>query len=229
MAARTVARTSAVALGPRHSVVSACRGAARPWSSWPRRVLGDDWVWGWLFAAPMLALLLGLIAWPLLQAIWMSFHNVLGPRWGDFVGLRNYAQQLEDPIFRRSFALTFQYTASSVAIKFLIGLVAALALHNVKRYRSVLTGLILAPFIVPEVVTAAIWRFLFNPQFGGLNATLRVLHEWTGGLLGSPQGLRWTGEPAMAMQSLVMVNVWKGVPFFTLLALAGLKSIDREQ
>src|SRR5688572_24340528 len=229
MAARSVARTTAVALAPGHDAVPGRRTTARPWSGRLRGALGDDWAWGWLFAAPMLALLLGLIAWPLAQAVWMSFHNVLGPRWGDFVGLRNYAQQLEDPIFRRSFALTFQYTASSVAIKFVIGLIAALALHNVKRYRSVLTGLILAPFIVPEIVTAAIWRFLFNPQFGGLNATLHLLHDWTGGLLGSAQGLPWTGEPAMAMQSLVMVNVWKGVPFFTLLALAGLKSIDREQ
>jgi multiple sugar transport system permease protein len=195
---------------------------------WTRRFLGDDWLWGWLFAAPMLALLLGLIAWPLLQAIWMSFHNVIGPRWGAFVGLRNYATQLEDPIFRRSFWLTVQFTAEAVAIKFVIGLIAALALHNVPRYRAVLTGLILAPFIVPEVVTAAIWRFLFNPTFGGLNATLRALDDLTGGLLGSAQGLPWTGDPGMALQSLVAVNVWKGVPFFTLLALAGLKSIDGE-
>lgn len=78
------------------------------------------------------------------------------------------------------------------------------------------------------MVTAAIWRFLFNPQFGGLNATLRVLYGATGGLLGSAQGLPWTGEPSTAMLSLTMVNAWKGVPFFTLLALAGLKSIDRE-
>ncbi|HEX2185625.1 MAG TPA: ABC transporter permease subunit [Chloroflexota bacterium] len=194
-----------------------------------RGILGDEWLAGYLFAAPMLVLLLGLVAWPLLQAVWMSFHNVVGPRWGDFVGLRNYWQQLQDPLFQRSVWLTVLFTAEAVAIKFVIGLVAALALHNVKRYRSVLTGLILAPFIVPEVVTAAIWRFLFNPTFGGLNATLRVLHDVTGGLLGSTQGLPWTGDPSWALQSMVAVNVWKGVPFFTLLALAGLKSIDREQ
>ena len=222
-----LAGTPALALG-RAGSSSGPQAGRRPLASYLRRAFGDDWAWGWLFAAPMLALLLGLIAWPLLQAVWMSFHNVLGPRWGGFVGLRNYAQQIQDPIFQRAFWLTVQYTAGSVAIKFVIGLVAALALHNVPRYRSVLTGLILAPFIVPEVVTAAIWRFLFNPQFGGLNATLRVLHDWTGGLVGSAQGLPWTGDPATALHSLILVNVWKGVPFFTLLALAGLKSIDRE-
>ena len=119
----------------------------------------------------LIVLLLGLIAWPILQAIWMSFHNVIGPRWGAFVGLRNYAHQLEDPIFRRSLFLTVLFTAEAVAIKFAIGLVAALALHQLRgwRFAGVLTALILAPFIVPEVVTAAIWRFLFNPTFGGLN------------------------------------------------------------
>ena len=56
----------------------------------------------YLFMAPLLVLLVGLIAWPILQAIWMSFHNVIGPRWGAFVGLRNYLSQLEDPLFRRT-------------------------------------------------------------------------------------------------------------------------------
>jgi multiple sugar transport system permease protein len=202
--------------------------AGGAWGRRLRRALGEEWAAGYLFAAPMLVLLGGLIAWPLLQAIWMSFHNVIGPRWGDFVGLRNYAVQLQDPIFRRSFWLTVQFTAEAVAIKFVLGLIAALALHNVWRFRSLLTALILAPFIVPEVVTAAIWRFLYNPTFGGLNATLRALHDLTGGLLGSATGLPWTGDPDVAMQAIVAVNVWKGLPFFVLLALAGLKAIDRE-
>ena len=75
----------------------------------------------------------------------------------------------------------------------------------------------------------AIWRFLYNPTFGGLNATLRALYDLTGGLIGSAQGLPWTGDPTLALQAMVAVNVWKGVPFFTLLALAGLKAIASEQ
>jgi multiple sugar transport system permease protein len=208
-------------------------GARRPAAGWPRRlrrVLGDDWAPAYLFVAPLLFLLGTLIAWPILQAIWMSFHNVIGPRWGDFVGLRNYLLQLEDPLFRRSFGLTVLFTAEAVGVKFVVGLAAALALHQLRRWRlaGVLTALILAPYIVPEVVTAAIWRFLYNPTFGGLNATLRLLYDLTGGLVGSAQGLPWTGDPTLALQAMVAVNVWKGVPFFVLLALAGLKSIDRE-
>jgi multiple sugar transport system permease protein len=202
---------------------------ARPRSRMLRNALGEDWAAGLGFAFPMLVLLIGLIAWPMLQAIWMSFFQVVGPRWIAFVGIENYTAMLRDPIFQRSFGLTILYTAEAVVIKFFIGLVAALALHNLKRYRGVFTALILAPFIVPDVVTSAMWRFLYNPQFGGLNATLKVLHEWTGGLIGHAQGIAWTGDPALALHAMVAVNVWKGVPFFTLLALAGLKAIDREQ
>ncbi|MDQ3702902.1 MAG: ABC transporter permease subunit, partial [Chloroflexota bacterium] len=204
-------------------------GARRTWDARMRHLLGQDWAAGLLFTLPLVVLLLVIIAWPFARALWMSFHSVFGPRWGAWVGLRNYAAQLEDPIFWRSFLTTVQYTVEAVTFKFLIGLVAALALHNIKRYSGVLTALILAPFIVPEVVTAAIFRLMFNPTFGGLNLTLKALHDATGGLIGHAQGIGWTGDPSLAIHSMVAVNVWKGVPFFTLLALAGLKGIDREQ
>ena len=204
------------------------RAVRQPWSRVLRRTLGEDWIAGFSFALPMLVLMGGLIGWPMLQAIWMGFHQVIGPRWVAFIGWDNYASQLRDPIFVRSLGLTIQFTVESVAIKFAIGLIAALALHNMKRYRGIFTALILAPFIVPEVVTAAMWRFLYNPQFGGLNATLELLHTWSGGLVGTTRGIAWTGDPALALHAMVAVNVWKGVPFFTLLALAGLKAIDRE-
>lgn len=204
---------------------------ARPRKDWNgrfRKVLGQDWAAGILFALPLITLLVVIIAWPFGRALWMSFHNIFGPRWGDWVGLRNYAQQLEDPIFQRSFMTTIQFTVEAVTIKFLIGLVAALALHNVKRFSGIMTALILAPFIVPEVVTAAIFRLMYNPLFGGFNLTLKSLHALTGGLIGHATGIGWTGDPGLAIHAMVAVNVWKGVPFFTLLALAGLKGIDKE-
>ena len=219
-----LARPGAAAL-PLHGEDGRRRGVG----PWMRRIFGEDWGSAAIFVAPMLILLIGLIAYPFIRAIWMSFHLVVGPRWLGWVGLQNYVAMANDPIVRRSVGITLQYTAESVFFKFWIGLAAALALHNVRRWKSVLTALILAPFIVPEVVASAMWRFLFNPQFGGLNATLMSLHSWTGGLIGTAKGISWTGDPAIALHSMVLVNVWKGVPFFTLLALAGLKGIDREQ
>ena len=198
------------------------------WNGRMKRVLGKDWQAGILFALPLMILLATIIAWPFLRAFWMSFHTVFGPRWGAWVGLNNYMAQLEDPIFHRSFMTTVQFTVESVLFKFLIGLVAALALHNVKRFSGVMTALILAPFIVPEVVTAAVFRLMYNPVFGGLNLTLKSLYAWTGGIIGHQTGIGWVGDPGLAVHSMVAVNVWKGVPFFTLLALAGLKSIEKE-
>src|SRR5687768_4050953 len=182
-----LARPGAAALPLRVEV-----GTRRGVGAWMRRVLGEDWASAAIFIAPLLILLIGLIAWPFIRAIWMSFHLVIGPRWLGWVGLQNYTAMLNDPIFRRSFNITLTYTAESVFFKFWIGLAAALALHNVKRWKSVLTALILAPYIVPEVVAAAMWRFLFNPQVGGLNASLAALHAWTGGLVGTATGISWT-------------------------------------
>jgi multiple sugar transport system permease protein len=178
----------------------------------------------------MLVLMICLIGWPIVQAFWMSFWQVVGPRWVRFVGFDNYLAALRDPIVHRTFAATVLFTVEAIAVKFVLGLIAALALHNVPRYRGILTGLILAPYIVPEVVTAAMWRFLYNPQFGGLNASLRLLHDTFGGdaLWGPFKAVPWTGDPSLALHAMVAVNVWKGIPFFTLLALAGLKSIDSE-
>ena len=122
-----------------------------------------------------------------------------------------------------------QYTVEAVALKFPSGWWRPWPCTTSSASAGILTALILAPFIVPEVVTAAIFRFLFNPIFGGLNADPQALYDLTGGLVGHPQGFGWTGDPALALHSMVAVNVWKGVPFFTLLALAGLKAIDREQ
>jgi multiple sugar transport system permease protein len=216
--------------------VPLARGAAAPIAApvrrdlgaWAREILGRDWLTAWLFAGPMLALLVGLIAWPFLQGVWMSFNVVIGGQWRGFVGLRNYIETVTDPYFQRSFWITVQFTASAVALKFVFGMVAALILHNITRGRTVLTALILLPWIVPEVVTALAWRFLYDPVFGGLNLTLQALHQLTGGLLGISKGIPWTGDPKLALWSMVAVNLWKGIPFFTVLALAGLKSIDRE-
>ncbi|HAH16300.1 MAG: ABC transporter permease subunit [Proteobacteria bacterium] len=196
-----------------------------------RRVFGEDWATGYVFAAPMLLLLGGLIAWPLIEASRMSFYNVIGDRWGDFVGLGNYQTQIEDPIFRRSFWLTLQFTTEAVLVKFFIGLATALALHNVKRFSGILTALILAPYIVPEVVTAATFRLMYNPQFGALNLTIGAIYDLIGGApVWGPafKGIPWLGDANLALHAMVAVNVWKGVPFFVLLSLAGLKSLDAE-
>jgi multiple sugar transport system permease protein len=199
------------------------RGAgARRRSRGLERVLGRDWKVALPFVAPMVVIMVGLIVWPFISAIYTSFTTRSIRRVDTFVGLDNYVRLWSDPAFWDTVANTFNFTIASVSIKLLVGLVIALLLNSNLPWRNVLTGLMLLPWIVPEVVTAMAWRSIYDPIFGGLNPILQGL-----GLI--DRRVAWLAEPQLAMPSVIAVNVWKGIPFFTMLLLAGLKAIDKEQ
>lgn len=190
----------------------------------PRRIdaiLGRDWRVAIPFVLPIVIIMAGLILWPFINAILVSMttRNVI-TRTDQFVGLDNYARLLQDIDFRTAVSNTFRFTFFSVAIKFVVGMGIALLLHSRLPLRNVLTGLMLLPWIVPEVVTALTFLSIYHPIFGGLNPILMGL-----GLIDRP--VAWLTE--YAMPSVIAVNVWKGIPFYTILLLAGLKAIDREQ
>jgi multiple sugar transport system permease protein len=168
-------------------------------------------------------LLFGLVGYPFARGIYLSFHNAVGIREGNFVWFDNYKNLWSDDFFIRAVWTTAKFTFFSVIAKFCLGIMTALLLHNAPRWGSVLGGLILLPFIIPEVVRALAWRVLLDPIFGALNYIL--VH----GLHLMPQGIAWLGEPSTALPSVTMVNVWAGLPFFIILCTAGLKGIDTEQ
>ncbi|TAK25377.1 MAG: ABC transporter permease subunit [Chloroflexota bacterium] len=186
------------------------------------RVFGRDFRVAWLFFLPTALLLGGLIAYPVFNAVYLSLHVAVGPTVGRFVGLDNYIDLWDDPMFRESVFLTARFTFFSVFFKFWLGLAAAVMLHQRIKFRNVLTALVLLPWIVPEVVTALAWRGIFDPVFGGLNNALLTL-----GLV--DKGIAWLGTPELALPAVTAVNVWKGIPFFAVTLLAGMKSIDSEQ
>jgi multiple sugar transport system permease protein len=195
---------------------------SRPWFKASQRLLGRDWPTAWLFVLPTVLLLFGLVGYPFVRAVILSFYNSVGVRVGDFVGLRNYENLWADDFFIRAFWVTVSFTFWSVLFKFWLGLGTALLLHNIPRWGSVLGGLILLPYIIPEVVRALAWRVLLDPLFGALNYILvNAL-----GIL--PKGLPWLGDPNTALPSVIMVNIWAGTPFFIILVVAGLKAIDGE-
>ncbi len=185
------------------------------------RVLGKDWKIALVFVAPMVALMAGLILYPFLNAIYLSMFTRNIERQEVFVGLQHYSRLWRDREFLESVSNTVRFTVVSVSIKLIVGLVIALLLNSKIPFRSVLSGLMLLPWIVPEVVTALMWRSLFETQTGGLNPILRGL-----GLI--ERNIGWLSEPGLALSSVIAVNVWKGIPFFTMLLLAGLKAIDKE-
>src|SRR4051794_32354285 len=104
------------------------------WFLTSKHVLGRDWPVAWLFILPTVVLLFGLIGYPIVRAATMSLYNVVGTREGAFVGLQNYANLWSDDQFARAVRTTATFTIASVAIKFVLGLSAALLLHNLPRW-----------------------------------------------------------------------------------------------
>jgi len=196
--------------------------ASRVWFKRSQRILGRDWPTAYLFVGLTVVLLGTVKAYPFLRALWYSFHNVVGFRVGAFVGLDNYIALWGDDRFTRSVSVTLTFTAASVVLKLALGMSASLLLHNVPRWGAFFGGLLLVPYVVPEVVRALAWRMILDPLFGGLNYILvHVL-----GIMA--KGHPWLSDPNTALPAVIMVNVWAGTPFMIILLLAGLKGIDGE-
>jgi multiple sugar transport system permease protein len=186
-------------------------------------ILGRDWKVALPFVLPVVIIMGGLILWPFINAILLSMTvRSLVTRTESYVGLANYARLLTDADFINSVRNTVVFTLASVGVKFVVGMGIALLLNSRLPFRNVLTGIMLLPWIVPEVVTALTWRSIYDPVFGGLDPILMQL-----GLIN--RSVAWLAEPGLAMPSVIAVNVWKGIPFYTILLLAGLKALDREQ
>ena len=195
--------------------------ARRPLSL--RRIFGRDWKIGYLFVLPMVVLMGGLIFWPFVSAIFTSFTAFNFTTGETFnVGIKNYQRLLSNSDYVFAMKNTISFTFWSLAIKFVVGMTIALVLNSRLPFRGLLTGIMLLPWIVPEIVTALAWRSIYDPLFGGLDPILQGL-----GLIKQPIG--WLSEPNLAMGSVISVNIWKGIPFYVLLLLAGLKAVDREQ
>ncbi|MFN8489492.1 MAG: ABC transporter permease subunit [Caldilineaceae bacterium] len=203
------------------SVRVAQREERPAWHLTLRSLLGRDWAAAYVFVLPTILLMGGLIAYPFLKAVYISFTNTTTLQTGEFVGLQNYTNLLDDPDFKSAVWNTVVYTFWSIFWKFWLGLTAALLIHRLKRFNGLITGAILLPWIVPSVVTAIAWKGLLDPTYGSVNQALALLGFNT-------QNFPWFGGLTTALPSVIMVNVWSGIPFFTINLLAGLKAIDKE-
>jgi multiple sugar transport system permease protein len=196
-----------------------------------QRRLGRDWRLAALFLAPTAVLVGALVLVPIGRSIVTSTTERHGAD-SVFVGLGNYASLVHDGQFHTGVVNSFVFTAYAEVFKVVLGLSAALLLHRRRRGRAVLGGLLLVPWVVPTVVTAFSWRSLLDPIFGSVNnlltssgigpllADVHLVDSWPAG---------WLSDPSLAMPSVILVNVWKGLPFFTVCFLAGLKAIPADQ
>jgi multiple sugar transport system permease protein len=157
-----------------------------------------------------------------IYAFYLSFHewNILEPE-KPFVGLDNYQRLLTDGRFGGSIVNTLYYTAVSVPLTMILGLLIALLLNNQIRARGLFRTLFYLPVVTPLVIAAIIWKWLYNGEFGLLNYYLLQL-----GIIKEP--LLWLSDPNLAMPAVIITSVWKGVGFTMVVYLAGLQSIPED-
>ncbi|MHA6630361.1 ABC transporter permease [Pseudonocardia sichuanensis] len=192
------------------------------------RVLGKDWRMAAAFLGPTAVLIALLILVPIVLSAVLSTTERHGAE-TVFVGLDNFTALINDQLFHTGVINSFVFTVYAEIFKVVLGLIAALILHHLRRGRAVVAGVLLLPWVVPTVVTAFTWRALFDPIFGSVNtvltatgigpllAAIGVVPSWPAG---------WLSDPTLALSSVILVNVWKGIPFFAVCFLAGLKAID---
>lgn len=186
-----------------------------------RRILGRDWPVAYLFAAPLLILLFGLIGYPLFGAVRLSFLDAVGRGTRGYVGFENYVRTWQNSSYRTMLGTTLRFALLSLAGQITLGMIAALLIQRVARnWRGLVTGLLLLPWVLPEVVTALTWRWFFDPILGPINKGLFAL-----GISSPVKPIVWF-DPHTALYSVSVVNVWRGTPFFALILLAGLQAID---
>ena len=173
------------------------------------------------FLIPALLIIVLLIAYPFLYGIYLSFTNTKVGSRGVFIGLENFIRLFSSSVFKKVLLNSTYFTVGSIALKFIIGLSIALVIENLKRGKKFIRGAILLPWVVPTALSVLAWWWMFNPNFSILNWIIVKL-----GL--SSKGVPWLSKQNYAMFSVILVNVWRGVPFFTISFLAGLVSIGKE-
>jgi multiple sugar transport system permease protein len=177
---------------------------------------------GLLFVLPAVLVLALVIAYPVIDTIRLSLSRVvLGQAEAPFAGLENYAAVLGDPAFATALRNTAIWTGLCVAVILLLGLLAALVVHERFVGRSAVRSALLIPWIIPGIVAAVTWKWLYHPNFGFVNHLLIAL-----GL--SREYTNWLANPTWALYAVILVNIWKSFPFAMLMLLAGLQGLPGE-
>jgi multiple sugar transport system permease protein len=185
------------------------------------RWLEREGVFSWLMVAPPIAFLGALVGYPFFYGIWISLQNRPVAQEGQFIGLDNFVAAWHDPIFRLVVVNTFVYTIAATLLKMVGGLGLALVMNQDFRFKNLTRALLLLPFIVPTVLSTIAWQWILDPAFSVVNWVL--VHAG----IANP-GPSWLGNPDLAMLSLIIVNTWRGLPFYAITLLAGLQTISPE-
>jgi multiple sugar transport system permease protein len=185
------------------------------------RLIEDERWLAFFLLLPTLVLLGLFIAYPFVKGVLLAVTDAKVGIPGKFVGMQNFEALWHDDIFRVAVQNTFAYTAITTVFKLAFGLWLALLLNRHFKGKVFVRAFVLLPFIIPTVLSTFAWKWMFDPTFSVINWTLLQL-----GLITTR--INWLGEPHLAMLSVIIVNIWRGVPFYAISLLAGLQTIRPE-
>src|SRR6187397_329882 len=187
-------------------------------TAWDRLKVNRNWLSIW-FMLPAAAFLILFLAYPLGLGVWLSFTDARIGRSGVFIGLENYEWLMGDSTFLLSVFNTLLYTSVASIVKFAIGLYLALLLNERLPFKAIIRAVVLIPFIVPTVLSAIAFWWLFDPQFSIISWSLKRMGLITANIdfLGDVWNARW---------SVIFANIWRGVPFVAITLLAGLQTVS---
>ncbi|AOG06454.1 MAG: sugar ABC transporter permease [Bosea sp. (in: a-proteobacteria)] len=189
-------------------------------TAWTRLMVNRNWLGFW-FMVPTMIFLVFFLAWPLILGMWMSMTDMRIGRGGVFIGLENYQYLLDDSDFLNATAFTLAYTAVASVVKFAVGLYLAILLNNHMPFKAFIRAIVLIPFIVPTVLSAVAFWWIFDTQFSIFTWLLQKA-----GFLAKGQYINWLGDPFLAQCSVIFANIWRGIPFIAITLLAGLQTVS---
>jgi len=187
--------------------------------SWLTKILDNKTFLVCVCMFPAAALLIVFLAYPLGLGVWMGFTDTRIGRPGVWIGLKNYIRLADDSVFWLSVFNTLLYTAAATVLKFGLGLWLALLLNNHFPFKAMIRAIILLPYIVPTVLSALAFWWIYDPQFSIISYVLVKL-----GIIDTY--IDFLGTPTNARASLIFANVWRGIPFVAISLLAGLQTIS---
>jgi len=184
-----------------------------------RELLDRESILGPAFITPALLLIALLVAYPFVMAIYFALSDSFVGRPSHFIGIRNFVALWDSDSFRQTFQNAFVFTGLAVVFKLVLGISLALLLNEALWFKRLVRGTILLPWVIPTALSTLGWWWMFNSLYSVVN--------WTGIHMGiiDPPGPNWLGH---AMTAVVLVNIWRGLPFFAITILAGLVAIPKE-
>jgi multiple sugar transport system permease protein len=184
--------------------------------------LDRESILGPVFMTPTLLLLLLLVAYPFVMAVYWSLSDAFIGRPSHFIGIANFVNLWDSDTFRQTFQNAFVFTSIAVLFKVVMGIVLALLLNEQLWFKRMIRGAVLLPWVIPTALSTLGWWWMFNSLYSVIN--------WTGIAIGimDPPGPNWLGQRYYAMAAVITVNIWRGLPFFAISILAALVAIPKE-